>query len=129
MVAVEAIPCRDELSVLEAALHKPYVPCLVQRAVSRTLEYDATTAILLESGLDIGQRVCLGRVWLDPDAFERAVRVQPAEEVKGADEVVNHLHAWGVGLAVARRCERIYARAVLVIFMRPEMFVGAAVRH
>lgn len=97
--------------------------------MSRTLQYDATAAILLESGLNVGQCVCLGRMGLDPDAFERAVRVQPLEELEGADKVVHYLHPGGVALAITRGCERIYARAVLVIFMRPEVFVGAAVGH
>jgi hypothetical protein len=90
LVALEAIPCRDQLAALQAALHEIYIPGLVQRAMSRALENYSAAAKRLESGLDVNQCIRLGRIRFDTGLCESAVRVQRLEEHEGSIEVVNY---------------------------------------
>ena len=59
-------------------------------------------------------------------AFERVVRVEGAEEGCGAGKVVDYFHSGLEIVAVAGRGEGVDAGCVLVVFMLPEVGVGAA---
>lgn len=69
--------------------------------MSRALEDDTAAAEFLEGALDVGQRVRLVRIGLDPDALQGVVRVQHPEEAERPHEVVDYFEPRGVVFAVA----------------------------
>jgi hypothetical protein len=63
----------------------------------------------------------------DAGGLEGAERVECAEELEGAGEVVDDLDACVVVVIVARRRQGVDTACVFVVFVGPEMGVGTAV--
>lgn len=127
LVALEAVPGRDKVAALQAALDKVYVPRLVQDVVppARALEHDLAAAELLERLLYLGKAERLVGVGLDAGLRQRHERVEHLEEAKGPREVVDDLEAGGVVGLIARRCQCVDAGCVLVVFVGPQVSITA----
>lgn len=61
--------------------------------------------------------------------MQRGVRVEPLEHFDGSAEEINDLVSGCVGVAVARRRERVDAGCVFVEFVLPEVLECAGVRE
>lgn len=131
LVALEAVPGRDKVAALQAALDKVDVPGLVQDVVpsARALEHDLAAAELLERLLYLGQAERLVGIGLDAGLRQRHERVEHLEETKRPREVVDDLEAGGIVRFVARRCQCVDTGCVLVVFVGPEVSITATDRR
>lgn len=120
-----------KLARLQAALHKVHIPSLVQlvAAAAPAPQHDPAAAELLEDAAHVGERVVGAGAGLDAGQRQRRVGVEHAEQPRRAREVVDDLLARVVAIAVAPRIQRVDARRVLVVLVRPQVRVAAPVRH
>lgn len=93
-------------------------------------QHDLAPAELLEDAAHVLERVVRAGAGLDPGQRQRRVRVEHAEQARRPREVVHHLPArLRVAVAVALGAQRVDARRVLVVLVRPQVRVAAPVRH
>lgn len=119
-----------ELARLQAALHEVNIPRLVQlvAAAAPAPQHDLAAAELLEDAAHVLERVVRAGAGLDAGQRQRRVRVEHAEQPRRPREVVDHLAAPGPAVAVALGAQRVDARRVLVVLVRPQVRVAAPVR-
>jgi len=122
---------RHECAALQAPLDEVDVPDLVEGVAARAgaAQHDAAAAERLEGGAHVGERIAAQARGHDAGVLEGTERVEGAEQLGGAHEVVHHLDARPVTLAVAAARERVDARAVLVPLVRPQPRVRTPVRN
>lgn len=134
IISIPVLPIilrRHKLARLQAALHKVHIPRLMQliAAAASAPQDDLAAAELLEDAAHVLERVVCAGAGLDAGERQRRVRVEHAEEPSRAREVIDDLLARVVVIAVALRVQRVDARRVLVILVRPEVRVAAPVRY
>lgn len=124
---------RHELARLQAALHEINIPRLVELVMPAAAapQHDLAAAELLEDAAHVLERVMRAGAGLDPRQRQRRVRVEHAEQARRPREVVDHLAARRrapLRIAVALGAQRVDARRVLVVLVRPQVRVAAPVR-